>query len=226
MFRKTSGLTWTKLTPRQMVLLATPPILWGTTYVAFKRLGERFGATRGYLGGFLFYWICWCLLLPLWIVGPRKLRDMFRESRPRLGKPAWLGVTLLGGPVIAPYAAVVASPAEAKEADLKTILYSAAFSLVNGTMEEVLWRGAYVALFPENWLWGYVYPSVGFGVWHLSPQVIFPYKGPGGAVGFATAAVFLGASWGWVAKQTRSIRWTALAHILNDFPGLAGRSFR
>ncbi len=38
-------------------------------------------------------------------------------------------------------------------------------------------------------------------------------------------AIFLGLSWGWVARQTGSIRWTVVAHILNNFVALGGKVF-
>jgi len=42
---------------------------------------------------------------------------------------------------------------------------------------------------------------------------------------FAVIAIFLGLAWGWVARQTGSIRWTVAAHILLDFAGIAGWMF-
>ena len=111
------------------------------------------------------------------------------------------------------------------ESSLLIILVSALFAIVNGTMEELLWRGTFVTAFPKSWLWSYLYPSIWFGYWHLSPQVIFSSQMPGGAFGFATMSIFMGLTFGWIAKKTKSIRWTAFAHILTDFMGLAGFAF-
>lgn len=112
-----------------------------------------------------------------------------------------------------------------KGASPTIIIYSALFALANGPMEEVLWRGAYVTAFPDSWLWAYLYPSIWFGLWHLSPQVVYPSEMPGGTIAFALTSISLGLVWGWVAKITGSIRWTVIAHILLNFAGLAGRSF-
>jgi membrane protease YdiL (CAAX protease family) len=38
--------------------------------------------------------------------------------------------------------------------------------MVDGTLEEVLWRGVYVREFPRQIVLGYLYPSLGFAVWH------------------------------------------------------------
>ncbi len=89
----------------------------------------------------------------------------------------------------------------------------------------MLWRGAYTAVFPDSLWFGYILPSIGFGVWHLAPQVIFANQMPGGALSLAGFAIGLGLMWGWVAWRSRSIRWTTLSHILMDFSGLGGRIY-
>jgi membrane protease YdiL (CAAX protease family) len=211
------------LSKKQFVLLVAPPILLTTTYAGFYFLGKSVGPVYGYLGGFLFYWIFWCFLFPLWAVGVKGFRAMFKKPHPPFGKPAWLGIVFLIGPVIAPFFTMFLPMVG--EVNGPILLVSILFAITNGTMEEVLWRGTYVTVFPKSWLWSYWYPSIWFGYWHLSPQVIFPSQMPGGAFGFATMAIFLGLVFGWIAKKTGSIRWTTLAHILTDFMGLAGLSF-
>ena len=163
------------------------------------------------------------LLLPLWVVGPKGLREMFKDSRPRFGKPAWLGMLFLVGPFVAPFFTMFLP--SLGEVSIPVIMVSVLFAITNSTMEEVLWRGTYITVFPKSWLWSYWYPSFWFGYWHLSPQVIFPSQMPGGAFAFATIPIFLGLVFGWVAKKTGSIRWTTVSHILTDFMGLAGLAF-
>jgi membrane protease YdiL (CAAX protease family) len=105
------------------------------------------------------------------------------------------------------------------------LLYSILFAITNGTFEEVLWRGTYVTVFPNTWLWSYWYPSIWFGYWHLSPQVVFPSDMPGGPFAFATVSIFMGLVFGWIVKKTGSIRWVTVAHIFTDLMGLAGLAF-
>jgi membrane protease YdiL (CAAX protease family) len=105
------------------------------------------------------------------------------------------------------------------------VVISAIFAIINVTLEEMFWRGTFVTVFPTSWVWGYLYPSIGFGYWHFAPQVIFPSQMPGGAFTFATMSIGMGLTFGWVAKKTGSIRWTTIAHILTDFMGLAGLVF-
>jgi membrane protease YdiL (CAAX protease family) len=80
-------------------------------------------------------------------------------------------------------------------------------------------------IFPENWLLGYVYPTLGFGLWHLAPLSVIPNRAPGGSLSFVAVSVSLGLIWGWVAMRSKSILWTSVAHILFDFSGLGGRLY-
>ena len=180
-----------QFTGPQIALVSAPPCLLLTTYLAFRYAAARLGPGRGYLAGFLFYWICWCCLLPLLTVGPEGLREMFQAPQPMFGRPNWLGAFLLVGPPLVMYLARF--PAEVKGASSKIVVYSALFALANGAMEEILWRGAYITAFPANWLWAYLYPSIWFGLWHLAPQAIYPSEMPDGALAFA----FTSSCWAW-----------------------------
>ena len=53
------------LTWQQLSLLLTPWLLLATTYSIFRFLKRRLSVTWAYFGGFLFYWLVWCLLLPI-----------------------------------------------------------------------------------------------------------------------------------------------------------------
>ncbi len=206
-----------------VILLLLPPVLIATTYAVFQRSARRWGQGRGYLLGFLFYWIVWCLIAPLLLVGPQQLIDLFRDVPNRLGDPAWLGFICLVLPVIGGY--VYFFPAARRGATRSIILASLAHALINGVLEEVLWRGVYVSIFPGQWLPGVIYPAIGFGLWHLAPQSIVPHTGGGGKFGFAFSAIFLGLAFGWVAMSTGTILWVSLSHVLMDFAGLGGHAY-
>lgn len=207
----------------QLTLILTPLLLLLSTCIVFRVMGTTLGKKRGYLAGFLFYWIFWCVLMPLHLLGPRGVMGLFRTPRMRFTSPKWVGVLLLTGPTLAPLLSVF--PAAVRRANRAILRDTALFSLVNGTLEELLWRGTYSAIFPTIWWWGYLYPSLGFGLWHFAPQSLQPYTGVGGAPLFAFAAVFMGLSFGWVAVRTQSLRWTALAHIFNNAVNLGGSLF-
>jgi len=203
---------------KRRALLAAPLVLLATTYLAFQGFVALWGPKAGYFAGFVFYWIVWGLLFPLWILGSQGLPTLFRDVQPRLGKPIWLGPVLLALPPL--LAGSTVFPVKLPQATPPVILGSAALALVNGMLEEVLWRGVYVRTFPGQTTWGYLYPAIGFAVWHLAPQAVHPIAMPGGIGAFIAGALFFGLCWGWVAWRTGSIRWTVVSHVLTDFLGL------
>jgi membrane protease YdiL (CAAX protease family) len=102
------------------------------------------------------------------------------------------------------------------------LLSSAALALINAVDEEVLWRGIYARVFPRQMVRGYLYPAVGFALWHLAPQSVHPSRMRGGTWSFLAGAFLIGLGHGWVAWRTGSIRWMVLPHLLTDFLGLGG----
>jgi len=203
---------------KQKMLLVIPLVLLATTYLAFREFIAFFGFKAGYFAGFVFYWMVWGLLLPLWVLGSRGLGSLFRDVYPRLGKPAWLGAALLTLPPL--LAGLTVFPAKVPQATPLVVLVSFGLALVNGTLEEILWRGLYVRTFSDRAMLGYLYPSVGFALWHLAPQAVHPITMPDGMMAFIAGALFFGLCWGWVAWRTGSIRWTVVSHVLTDFLGL------
>lgn len=176
-------------------LIVAPAVLLASTYLAYNGFVALFGFQMGYLLGFLFKWIFWCLLVPFWLVGPDGLRRMFRTTGLRVGRPAWLGWLLLALPLIVAYS--YAFPRVLPYATVNIVLLSAPIALVNGTMEEVLWRGTYVQVFPVRAIWGWLYPSLGFALWHIAPQSVTGGAGtPGGTAAFVMVAGLFGLCWG------------------------------
>src|SRR5919202_3553586 len=74
----------------EAVLLVTPPLLLGSTRLAYRRLAARFGLRGGYFGGFLCYWLGWCAALPVALLGPRHLRALVRAPGRRPTRAEWL----------------------------------------------------------------------------------------------------------------------------------------
>jgi membrane protease YdiL (CAAX protease family) len=208
---------------RKFALLVAPWLLLASTMSVFRRLAARFGPKRGYFGGFLFYWIVWCLLLPMWILGPRRLPALFQAKVTPSRHPNRSDLLLLAVPPAVGYS--LAFPRALAQANKKIVLTSAVQALVNASAEELLWRGTYMAVFPENPALGYLYPTLGFAMWHYAPQVVFPSRYPGGATSFVVSAGLFGLLWGHLASRNGSIRWSTISHILLDFSGLGARIY-
>jgi len=207
----------------RILLLVTPPLLIVTTVGAFRMFARFLGPKTGYLAGFGFYWLFWCVALPMVVLGRDGVAAIFQRVRHPFGRPAWLGALGLILPLGLGYG--YAFPRAIAGATPVAVLVSAALALVNGPLEELLWRGTYAVTFGSSKLFGWVYPTLGFALWHLAPLSVFPNRAPGGNVSFILAASVIGLFYGWVATQTRSIRYTTIAHVLFDFSGLGGRIF-
>jgi membrane protease YdiL (CAAX protease family) len=210
-------------TMRRVTLLVMPPALLASMSAVYRVAPTRLGARRGYLIGFLCYWVGWCALFPLWLLGRGGLRDLFRDTRPRLGRPAWVGLAcLLVPPSVG---AGFALPSAIRHASRRVVVASALIAIVNAVGEETLWRGTFRRLFPDRILLGHLYPAVGFALWHYAPQSVFPNRAPGGGHSLVAVAGAFGLLWGWLVQRTGSLRWTTLSHLLLDFSGLGARLY-
>ncbi|HDS59931.1 MAG TPA: hypothetical protein ENN54_06565, partial [Thermoplasmatales archaeon] len=149
-----------------------PWALLASTYLAFVGLEELLGPTRGYLAAFVVYWVGWCLLFPLWFLGKKELKRVLSPVRfSRSGAMAG-GLVLLAVPPVLALATVFVT--KIPQATVAVVLGSLGLAAVNGTAEEVLWRGVYIREFPGDMLRGFLYPTLGFALWHLAPQAVHP----------------------------------------------------
>ena len=189
---------------KQMLALAAPPTLTLTMIPVYRLLARWLGRKRAWYAGFMVYWLIWCIPFPLWAIGPRKLGELLKFQR--LQKVEWFML------IISPTLAVLGRHTLNKpqrSAREKTLLVFV--TLMNSFWEEVLWRGVYVALFPDSRLWGAVWPTVWFALWHYAPGSVSPLAD---VRTLMIGAGVLGESLSWLSLNTQSIRTAALSHIL------------
>lgn len=212
-----------EFTPRQWLLLATPVVLVATMYLTFHALVDRFGYAVGFSLAMICYWVVWCLGVPLAVLGPAECLDLFREASPlSVPRPRLAALALLW-PL--PFPLLFTFLPRIGEASVAVIVVSIAVGVAVGVSEELLWRGAYVRRFPESRAFGYLFPAVAFGLWHLVPASVHAVPFPGAPYSFVLYALALGLSYGYYAFQTGSIRWCTVSHVVHDSLGLAGFTF-
>lgn len=112
---------------------------------------------------------------------------------------------------------------ELRGADASLLAAAATLAAVNAAGEELLWRGLFVAAFPDDPVRGWLWPAVGFTAWHLAPLSVRPARR--GTPAFLLATALIGAGFGWVAWRTRSLRWTLPPHVATDACGLRAARF-
>jgi hypothetical protein len=189
------------MTARQRIAVAAAPLVALTMMPVFSATGHWLGPKGGWYAGFPVYWVLWCLVFPLCMIGGSGLRSSF--GRCRLSVWDWL---LVGVPPIVALSGRLAGWTGAHPAGPWL-----AMSLVNGTLEETLWRATYVKLFPGSVRWAVVWPTLWFAAWHFAPgrlsmgDRVFTLVGGAAVFGLCMAVV---------AYRTRSIRWTVVSHVM------------
>ena len=144
---------------RRGAVLAAPAVVPASMAVLLHGLSRRLSPRAAYNVGFTSYWLVWCMGFPIWILGPRRAaRLLIRGQRPSARE------TLL---LLLPVAGAVSTELlpNRKKIDMPVALVMAATGVINGTGEELLWRGLFLEVFPKDPLRGLLWPLVGFSLW-------------------------------------------------------------
>ena len=92
------------LTGKQKAILAAPPVLVVTMYIAFWQLTAQLGFPLGYLVAFSLYWVVWCLALPSAVLGPRRVVALFQPGDSRFAQLGIRVQAILWWPIVFPLA--------------------------------------------------------------------------------------------------------------------------
>ena len=129
---------------RRGAVLAAPAVVPASMAVLLHGLSRRLSPRAAYNVGFTSYWLVWCMGFPIWILGPRRAaRLLIRGQRSSARE------TLL---LLLPVAGAVSTELlpNRKKIDMPVALVMAATGVINGTGEELLWRGLFLELFPKR----------------------------------------------------------------------------
>lgn len=149
------------MSQKQIIAVVAPPILLAVMVSVFQTLARAFGERwriAWYLG-LIIYWLTWCTLVPLWMVGREGLVTIIRPQRLTV-RVALLTLVMLT--LAALYRLVPGMDYEKPSLWMWLLIVSTSFG--NGFFEEVLWRGVYMELFPDTILLRMVWPSIWFGL--------------------------------------------------------------
>lgn len=203
---------------RRVAVLAVPVAVPASMWALFSILARRMSPRAAYNTGFVVYWVGWCGLFPVWVLGWRTCLRLFRSgddaSRAEM---ASLLLPVVGG-------AVTQLIPNRRGIDRGVAAVMVASGAVNAPLEELLWRGLFLEVFPDDVVRGAVWPLAGFALWHLAPQVILPATM--GRFGFLAGAAAVGAASGVTVWRRRGLRPVLLPHFATDAMGVTAARFR
>jgi hypothetical protein len=101
-----------------------------------------------------------------------------------------------------------------KHLTLKTGLIILGISIVNGTIEEIYWRGLYLKVFKENPRFILIVSPLLFAFMHCSFLAIKGITYQGDVLALVGGALFMGLLWSYVSFKLNSIRYCIAGHII------------
>ena len=215
-YRAESGLADTRHSRRWFI--TAPLVVITATYAVFQLLIPVVGERAAYFTGFAFYWLVGGIVLPILLIGRDGVASLFRRRSGAVTFWYVISLVLLAVPVA--YGLLFAFPLIFPTASGATIASVVAYGIVNGTCEEIFWRGTFAHRFPSNRWLGMFYPAVMFSVWHLVPWLVFPPFLDVPAIAVLAVVFPIALIYHWVAWSTGSIRWTVMSHVLTNMSGL------
>jgi membrane protease YdiL (CAAX protease family) len=212
------GKSMSNLQKHHRLLFILPIALLVSTLLVFWSATRWLGQDLGYLTGFLFYWVFWCIFIPACLLKDQGgWLSVLKQEKPFFSKARLDAVLLF---LVVTVISILMYWKDFTQAPLALVLVAIPVAIFNGFCEEALWRGLYTRIFPHQWLAGLVLPAIGFALWHFAPQSVHP-SGTG-VLPFVLSTLFLGLSYGWIAYRTGSARWTAISHSLSGIAAVGG----
>jgi membrane protease YdiL (CAAX protease family) len=132
------------MTVRRGAVLAAPAAVPVTMAVLFRQLSGGLSPRAAYNVGFIVYWLAWCIGFPMWILGPRRAaRLLVQGQRPSASETLLLLLPVAG-------AVITELLPNRKKIDMPVALVMVAAGVINGTGEELLWRGVFLEEFGDD----------------------------------------------------------------------------
>ncbi len=206
---------------KQRILLCMAPIICSSMLLLIPLLTNIIGKTAGYIVGVCIYWFIFCIPVSLYS-GNRcseVLEIYYQKSDLKITER---NILYIIGFILCFATFFVVFKEYALTAELQVLTLSLLFALINGTVEEMFWRGVFNKVFKNNIFLAYIYPTVFFGVYHIALYFSKGIEYQGGFIALVGGSFFMGSLWGWVAYKTKSIKVVTTAHIITNFFAFTG----
>jgi membrane protease YdiL (CAAX protease family) len=196
---------------KQIIAIIAPVVLVAVMIPVFRGYAKLFPNNWriGWFLGLATYWIVWCGIFPWLLIGKSTIVQLIQPQR-----LTWEIIILLLIPLVGAGLYRLVPGTEYTKPELWVLLLLLVTTFGNGFFEEVLWRGVYLDLFPKNILFGMIWPSLWFALWHYAPGSINPDGNPAGLmIGSGIMGFYLS----FLARHTGKIWWTIIMHTLGGF---------
>jgi membrane protease YdiL (CAAX protease family) len=193
------------MTKKQTIAIITPLVLLPLMYGLFQWFSILFGREFGWYLGLAAYWIFWCVLFSIWLIGKDAIKGLIQPQKLTLQ----IFLIVMFPIVLTAIGRFVVGMSYAK-ASVWAFVGMALSAFCNGTFEEILWRGVYMTLFPNKILLRIVWPSLWFAAWHYAPGSISQNNQ---LLSLIIGAGCLGFYSSFVAKKTNTLWWSMIIHV-------------
>lgn len=185
-------------------------------------IGNVVNKAISYILTSLVYWFIFCIPLSFYFLGGCKgIKNAYaKPSLPKSTTNTRILMILAFLPCIGTLFAVFIP--KITTIPIRVFGIALLYALINGTVEELFWRGIFVRTFPNKILKGYILPALLFGLWHIALYILKDMKYQGGLATLVGGATFMGFLWGFVVYKTKSIRVVTIAHIITNFFAFSG----
>ncbi len=192
------------MNPKQKIAIIAPLVLVAVMYPIFHALAGVMNDRVAWCLGLAIYWIIWGGIFPLLIIGKEAIIKLIRPRKPDKKIILLVAIPLLG----ALAGRLILGGYEKESLWIALLLFSTPFG--NGFFEEVLWRGVYLKLFPNNILFWMIWPSVWFALWHYAPGSV----SSGNPARLMIGAGVMGLYLSFLAKKTNTVWWGIVIHTV------------
>ena len=196
---------------KKRILVTSSLLMLPVTYAWIQFTTSSFGAKWGYITGLAGYWVC--CLLTAWLVSGGNM-DYFKRmwDRQNNGKYAkWIALAAFM-PVVGLF--FVSFLPNVAQLAFSTGILLVVIVLLNGSIEEVYWRGLYLLEYPDNPRIGFILSPILFGAWHISLWFARGVVYKDGFLALVGGAYMLGLIWTWVARSNGNLKAVVPSHIL------------
>src|SRR5262245_12588338 len=209
--RSVSPLHRTSMPNKKLTLLISSFLLLPIMLVWVQLTTTFLGAKWGYVTGLAGYWV-YCLVTA-WLVSGGNM-NYFKEmwNGQHNGKYVrWISLAAFM-PVFGLF--FVSFLPNVAQLTLSTGILLVLVVLLNGSVEELYWRGLYLLEYPNDSRIGFFLASLLFGVWHISLWFARGVVYKDGFLALVGGAYMLGLVWTWVARSNGNLRAVVPSHIL------------